>query len=455
MIDFDIVTKLIAILFSLLLFGQAYLIKRITGTYIHPAAIFALAWFLYTIIPLVILFKVPINLLSMIFVNMCVLGFAISSSPFNWRHGYRVNALKSYSRHSDFNSFFLNCLLCAASTFSVVFSTVSLASQGFSVSFNLFSLLQASGQFAALSGHNQLISNNWGSVAIFFTYSAAILGGLVYRYKINTLKKVITLLLAFTPAIYFTITQSSKLITFYSVGFFIGAMLLMKINSNRLRIFENVKIFRLFGIALVLLFVVSFSILSRGGGYVGVSGLGDAIERIYATFMNYAFAQLYAFSDFFSFFLGMESGTQYADDYYNYGYYTFKSVFDMFGGTKLFPPTYYYDSYQYHDTLSTNIFTIFRGLIYDFGMIGTIFAMFLIGLIAHSFFYAILVNRNAPISNSSFLVLVVFIQGTYLMSIFTARYSLLIFVVFCCIFLVNDQLSKTHFSITNRVLRKN
>jgi oligosaccharide repeat unit polymerase len=442
--DFDIFEKLLAILFSLLIFGQAYLVKRVVGTYIHPAAIFALAWFLYTIIPLVALFSVPINPLSILFIHMCVLGFTISALPFNWKQCYQANLLQIINRYDNYNSFFINCLLCVASIFSIVFATVSLKSQGFDVSFNLFEMLKSSGKFAALGGHNQLVSNDWNRFAMFFTYSSAILGGLVYRYKKNYVKKIITLMLAFSPAIYFAITQSSKLVLFHSIGFYIGAMLLMKIKSNNLRIFEEVKLIKISFVALFLISIISFSILSRDRNYIGVDGLGDVVGTVFPVLINYALGELYAFSDFFSYHLGMSSETaEYANDYYNFGYYTFKGVFDTFGGTKVWPSMYYTEAYSYKDIVATNIFTIFRGLIYDFGTIGTVFVMFVVGWISHGLFYVLLVARNSPISNSFFIVLIVFIQISYLLSIFTARYALLIFVVFCFVFFLNDKLNKS------------
>ena len=64
--------KFVAIALSLLIFAQAYSIRMAVGTYIFPACLFALAWFLFTFLPLVILFDVPVNPISILYLFNCV-----------------------------------------------------------------------------------------------------------------------------------------------------------------------------------------------------------------------------------------------------------------------------------------------------------------------------------------------------------------------------------------------
>ncbi len=458
--DYIIYEKVIAIIFSLCIFGQAYMCKRIFGTYIHPAAMFALIWFFYTIIPLLLLFSVPVNAFSVLFVFCCVLGFTCSSFIFGVR-GRDYFSCVQIDTHERYNTWFLNCLLVLVSSLSVIFSTLSLTSQGFRLSTNMQEILSISGEFAALRGNGLLNGSGYESVFVFLTYSSAILSGLVYTYKSSKFKRIIVLMLGFCPALYIVVTQSSKLILFFSIGFYFASILLVKIHQRRFSLLGIINYTYTFLAILCLIFVSSFSILSRDK--FDISGeLYFVVGHVISTFSNYAFAQIYAFSDFFSFYLGEASEVQYASDPEIFGYYTFKGAFDMFGQLGFFdvfgqpggrPDITYYSSYNYNDEVSTNIFTIFRGLLYDFGMLGSICVMFIFGVIANSFFYLLLNRGASPISGSGFLVFIIFVQGSYLFSIFSARYALLIFVVFSGVLFVNDLLVSNKIRSGRRLLR--
>lgn len=437
---YEITVKLLAIFFSFLIFAQAYLFRLTVGTYIHPAALFSLAWFFFTIIPLVVLFNVPVNPLAVLFILMCVWAFSLGSLPFNWAKAYKNNKLKTWNDYSKFNSKFINILLYLSSVSSIIFSTISMISYGYDLNSIIFNLIETSGQFAALRGKGDQESNVWVSVAIFFTYATPILGGFVYQHQNNIIKKITILFVAFFPAIYFMLTQSAKLVVFFAIGFYFASVLLMKIYSNNLFLFEKRYVLKMFGFALLLLPLLSVSILSRDH-FGDFDDIGMVMKIIFSTLSDYALGQPYAFSDFFSSYLGMKSEINYLNDYYTYGNYTFASLFELFGSDKVFPPGLYEDAYSYKDEVATNIFTIFRGLIYDFSGVGVLFFMFVIGFFIHAFFYLLLMSRNSWMACSVFIVSIVFFQGTYLFSVFMARYMYLILVSFFAILWINNKLS--------------
>jgi len=449
---FEIVDKALAIIFSLLIFAQAYLIRRVVGTYIFPAALLSLAWFFYTFIPLVVLFFVPVNPISVLYILVCVSAFSLSSLPFNWTQAYKTNTLKNFNDFSKFNSKFIHYLFYVSSFSSIIFSTISISSYDFDLYSILFNLLETSGQFAALRGHGHLEQKIWGSIAIFFTYATPILGGFVYCHQNNIIKKITILFVSFFPSIYFMLTQSAKLIVFFTIGFYFASVLLMKIYTNKLSLFSWQFILRSIGFALLLLPLISVSLLSRGG----IADLNDAekvLNQLFSSFSSYAFAQLYAFSDFFSFYLGMNSEVNYLNDFNAYGYYTFTSILNLFGGDKIFPPGIFEEYYFYEDVITTNIFTIFRGLIYDFGGVGVIIFMFAIGLVSHSFFYLLLRYRNSWMACIVFIVSIVFFQGTYLNSIFMARYMYLILIAIFAILWINNIFYVGKFPKASKLVR--
>lgn len=418
--------KLVAIIFSLTIFAQAYLIRRVVGTYIFPAALLSLMWFFFTFIPLIMLFAVPVNPIAVLYILVCITAFSLSSLPFNWASAYKKNKLKNVNDYSLFNSKFIHLLFYISCGSSILISTISMCAYGFDLYSIFFNLLETSGRFASLRGNGYLPPNNWGKIAIYFTYTAAIFGGFLYLNQNNSAKKAIILVFSFLHSIYFMLTQSSKLIVFYSIGFYFASVLLIKIYRNELSLFSWKLIFRLIGLTFILIPLISVSFLSRDT-FLALNDVEKIINHLFWTFKSYAFAQLYAFSDFFSFYLGMKSEANYLNDYYTLGSYTFTSIYNLLGGDKVFPHGVFVVPYVYKDVTATNIFTMFRGLIYDFSGLGVIIFMYTIGLIVHYFFYILLTYRTSWISCIVFILAIVTFQGSYLMSMFMARFMYLIF----------------------------
>jgi oligosaccharide repeat unit polymerase len=142
---------------------------------------------------------------------------------------------------------------------------------------------------------------------------------------------------------------------------------------------------------------------------------------------SYFFGSIYAFSDYFNSLIGLETVSQYInEEHLTFGYYSFKPIFEFFGGTKIFPIGYYEDSFNFKDTIQSNIFTYFRQLIQDFGVIGSIFFIFLMGCVVHLFYFFIYKLNRPFFSISVFFIFLVFLGMSYLTNIFTARSVIMI-----------------------------
>jgi oligosaccharide repeat unit polymerase len=447
---FVFVNKILAILISILILAQAYYIRKVIGTYVFPACLLCLAWFFYTIIPLTILFDVPVNPLSILFIFNCVSAFSLSALFFNWPQAFKANKLKNDNDVSKFDSKLIHYLFYISSACSIVCSTISVITNGFDLNSLIFNLMETSGQYAAMRGAGNLEYNLWGVLSIFFTYATPILGGLIYQQQQKSIKKWTVMFIAFIPSLYYMVSQSAKLIVFYSIGFYYASVLLKKIYMNKLDLFNRSLVLKMIGYSLLLLPLVSISFLSRQG-FSKFESTKDLVNIISYSGNSYALGELYAFSDFFSNYLGVNSQLTYIHDYNSYGYYTFTSIMNVLIGNKYFPPGTYEDGYYYKELFATNIYTIFRGLIYDFGSIGTICFMFVSGLVAHAFFYRLLKSRSSWVACSVFIITIIFIQGTYLASIFMARFIYLLLVVFVCIFWINNKYCKNN-NVRNRKL---
>jgi oligosaccharide repeat unit polymerase len=400
----------------------------------------SLAWFIFTFIPFTILFIVPVNPLSVLYIFVCVSAFSLSALPFNWRRAYKTNRLKSYNDYAQFNSRLMHYFFYISFVSSIVASTFCLISSGINLQSIIFNLMETSGYYASIRGKGAIEYGVWGVLGIFFTYATSILGGLISQQHQRGIKKWSLFFFTFAPAAYVMITQSAKLIFYYTIGCYFAAVLLKKIYSNKLDLFNWALLLRLMGYSLLIIPLLSVSMLSRNLNYELEAG--QLLSTLAPLINSYAFGEIYAFSDFFSYYLGVGSALTYIHDFNAYGYWTFKSIFDMFGGDKYFPPEFFLDSYYYKEVFATNIFTIFRSLINDFGGVGTIYFMFASGLVVHALFYRLLTSRRDWVACSAFMIAVVFIIGSYLLSIFVARWSLLLLVAFIFIFWINDRYCK-------------
>lgn len=259
-----------------------------------------------------------------------------------------------------------------------------------------------------------------GILGTFFTYLCPALGGL----QAGSGKKGHFFLLSIAPSLLAMITQSSKLMFLIGMCLYLSGTVIAKIFANDFsapRVRGGLKL--VVGIALIpTLVLVSF--VSRLG-VTDLNNLGDAIDPLIYSINSYTLGQVYAFADFFAFTIQHPSASVYKNDYYSFGAYTFASIFDMLGMGKDFPPGMFEETAWYSNTFETNIFTVFRGLIYDFGVIGSLVFIFAFGLVSHFFAYRTLTEKNAWLACSAYMAIIVFILMGYLISVFVARYLFL------------------------------
>lgn len=437
--------KFLAIFASLLILGQALYIRKIAGTFIIPAGLMALAWFFYTFIPLTVLFHVPVNPLSILYIGLCILAFSLSALHFNWKNAFEIYKNKNSNKNSRekllFDNNFILILFFISAFASVIFTTIETTKAGFSLHSIFTDIKQTSGQYAMLRFQGKLHYGITGILSIFFSYLTPMLGGLLLNHPSSKIRKFFYLGIAFGPSVYFMVIQSTKLAMFYSIGFFIAGLLLDKLYSKRFDLFYWAVVLK------VLLFVaiaLPFFIISQASRH-NMTGIVENTSASLTSLRSYALGATYAFSDYFSFYLGSPSQSKYINDFNSYGRYTFTSIYILFDSSKSFPAGTYYDYYYYKDYLATNIYTIFRGLINDFGSIGTLVFMYFSGLISHFFFYRLLIKENASLSSAVFIITIVFIEGTYLASIFMARFMYLLLIAIAFIFWTNNKLLKKTF----------
>ncbi|MGZ8189894.1 MAG: O-antigen polymerase [Methylococcaceae bacterium] len=430
----DIFYKCIALVFSLMILGNAFVIKRWVGTWLFPAGIFSLFWFMYTFFPLLFMFTVPINPWSVIFIWCCSLVFSLSTILFNWKRVFRRNSLKD-GADKYFNTRFLFITFYIFSFFSLPFFYLSMLSHGFSIHDMFFNIFETAGKYAQMRYTQAIEPNTYIKLSLVFSYLSITIGGLIFGVEKSKGKRVFILMIAFLPAIATMLFQSNKGLFFLFVALFFAGVMVTRIFNNYFYIFDKATVKVALLSLLVVVPAVVVSLLARG---LYSSGDSDYIlQKLTSYICTYAFAHLYAFSDWFTFAMGGRSVNNYSAQDLSFGFHTFTSFFKVLGDTREVPLGHYDEHYQYKELLKSNIYTIFRGLIMDFGVGGSILFMFISGMFLHLSFYCMLYYRKPVISVVLFMFMVGYFYITFIISIFVWNIIPLSMVLLSFILLLN------------------
>ena len=128
-----IATKLLALLFSVAFLGNAYVVRRIVGTWLFPAVIYSLWWFVVSFLPLVVMFTAPVNPWAVFY--MLAGSIVVSASGligFRWRDAVKRNALKP-SAAAYLNTRTLRWIFTAAALGAVPCFLLNMLRQGFTL----------------------------------------------------------------------------------------------------------------------------------------------------------------------------------------------------------------------------------------------------------------------------------------------------------------------------------
>lgn len=409
---FKVVNLFIA---SLFLVG-AWCSRRGVGVWLNPASIVFLFWFFYTAFPLLVAFEAPVNPLALIYILTFCLAFSLSGLVFPWSKAFVLNDHK-LSAQVYFDGGIYSLVFYIMATFSAIMIFLSVLQQGISIDQLIENPISAGGVYAGKRYSGEIVSSVYAQLGLQASYCTAILGGLIYGARSNGRSRKLILIFSFVPALLVMAMQSAKGLFFFSIFLFLGGILVTRIYNKNYTLID-VKDFRnLFMYGLLVLPVVIASFLSRG--LYQLDDLELLLNKLRFYLVTYSSVHLPAFSDWFSErFLG-ESLMSYRHDYLTGGFYTFMSFFQLAGDDRELPMGIYDEYYTYGDYVKGNLFTIFRGLINDFGLVGSVFFGFVLGLLCNMCYWRLLCKRESAFAVVFFIFFVAFIYQTYIISSLT------------------------------------
>lgn len=436
-----ILQKLLSIFFCFLILVNARICRYFFGSYLHPSSLFSLAWFFFTFIPIVFVYEVPLNPFAIFYIFSITLMFSLGAIPFPWKL-LKLNE-ENFNKKIDYlNSSFLRFSLVFSIIFSIIFSSMVIIENGFNFNQFLIDFVSTSAAFAKQRGTENINYGIYGVLSVFFTYFSALIGGVISFFKLSNLNKFKIYIISILPSVFVMVTQSSKIIFLISTIFFISSIFLLMVYKRKdlkITIKETAKI-GLFFLSLFPLIILTFILRE---GYNNFFNLNDALQTLKPPINSYFFGSVYAFADFFSYYTNSTSFSNYEIEYFQMGYYSFKPIFELFGGTKTFPVGYYPDYFSYNNIIATNIFTAFRGFIQDFGLIGTLLFFFIFSFLINLCYFKILNGKQEWFCSAIYIMFIAYLGLSFLLNIFTARYVFLIVLAFYLIMKINYSIIKS------------
>jgi oligosaccharide repeat unit polymerase len=416
--------KCLALVFSLMILGQAYLVRRRVGTWLFPACLFGLFWFGFTFVPLVVLLTVPIDPWGTGSILLCLMSFSFTAFLFPWSEAFKKNALKRQATPHVYESPFLRKVFYALSSVTLVCIVLDSLAQGISIHDLLYDLIATAAWYRNLDsfdglGLNITLYNRFSEILI---YDVAMLGGMLVSSTPTKWGRFRIIMFSFIPGVLLAVAHSTKWNLFACIASFYGGLLTHRVRQSNFCLFEKGVFKKAVLCIAILVPITAASFMSRG--LQNSEDSSFVRDKLVSMFASYSCGHLYAFSDWHRSYMAehwgfaKHSSMSYSREHTTYGMYTFTPLFRFFGGTKVLPTDASDDYYEYGDLLTTNISTIFRGLIQDFGLSGSLLFMFLMGFLIHWSFCAMLMNRKPVFTVTVFMFSIAFFYASFARSIF-------------------------------------
>ena len=430
--EYDVFSSTISLVLSLGLLVISVFAKNIVGTWINPSSIFAGFWFLFSVIPMIAGWGVPVNPAAIVFIILFLLAFSSSTLLFSW--GYALDCNKKKSRAEDvFDGKYFFYTLLFISVITIVCLVADLKKQELSFSDDLLGI---SAKYAGLRYSETLVQNIYIKFATVLSFPCVALAGLIGSATLSRIRCIISIFLGFMPSIFLIVFQGAKGSLFLSATLFFGSYLVVKIYNRELFVFSKKFLTRIFLALLIAFILVATSFITRGAG--GDDGDLDAmLGHLKYSFLSYSSGHLFAFSDWFTDRYFYKSDLGFLQEKWTLGFYTFMSIFQLAGDDRFVPLGVYDEYFDYQGMLTTNIYTLFRGLISDFSLFGSLIFALCWGFVSNALFYNLLLKRFSAFSIVFFIFSVaIFYQSLFVSSLtwisIPVSFLLLLIFIFVC-----------------------
>lgn len=425
--------RLLAYVFSIGLLGLAWLLRRGAGTWGTPAGLLCAYWFLFSFIPLVAVPGAPINPLSVAYIFLACLAFSVPAFLVRWRDCFQVNAGHVAVRDRLLDGRFVWILFLVSCPLSIFFVLTDLVIQGIGLRELIFNFFESANEYLSKRYEGEVQRNFFGQWGLILAHMASTTGGLLYASR-HTRRRSSVLVAAMLPSTAILLVQAAKGMFFLSIALILGGVWLYRTLMDMRPHVDIRGLFSYFRYVPAVLTLVIVSFLTRG--LYEMESTSEVLGVLLSYLRAYAFMHVYAFSDWFSFHLGQPSMLQYAAEPPALGFFSLIAIFRFLGSTKEVPPGVYDEYFFTEGANPGNLYTIFRGLITDFGLVGSLVSMLVGGYIVNAIYRHMLITPRPAVSVGVMFIYVNMLYTAYIVSAFmwltTLVVSVLTIALFVC-----------------------
>lgn len=435
----DTLDRPLSILLSLAILGLAVLLRKLTRSWATPACLFTMFWFLFTMLPLAALYFVPVSPFAVGYIFLACLAFSLPALTSNWQQLLLRNAQWAPQREAYLDSPFIRTVFALCCLTSVAFILVDLLVQGITLPEMIFNFFESSNTYLELRYEGDIKVNLFGQWGLILAYLCVIFGSLVHAGSRSPRLRALVLLMLMLPPILVMLMQAAKGLFFVAIAILLGGHLIHRLAHDQ-RPHVDVRGLAAYAKYIVVAApLVLLSFLARG--LYALDDSDAVIERLLAYLGSYAFLHLYAFSDWLMFATGQPASMAYdAEPSATLGYFTFIALFKLLGSTKIVPPGTYDEYFAFASLSPGNIYTIFRGLITDFGLPGSLLALTAMGAIFNAAYKRMLGAALPAVSVAAMFLFVQVLYSSYLISALIYNTAYLVFALSAVILIANRWL---------------
>lgn len=380
------------------------------------------------------MFEVPINPWAIAYISLLVIVFSWTFIFFNWKQAF-INNLDKPPTQEVYDTKLLRVTLWCSIVISIVSSIKVMLVQGFSLLELYDDIITVAAKYAVARYTSEVIYSAYGPLSLGFAYLSVLIAGLIFGSTTSRSRKK-WVLLAFLPSIIIVVTQSAKGSFFGSIFYFLGGILVTSIQENRLMLFKARILRIIFKISSFSIVLFVFSLLSRG--LQEEKDMGGFLERLRFLLASYFVAHLYNFSEWIGVYWDGFNNSKFDISHYYYGFYTFSSIYRFFGYEKETPDGIFDEYNNIQEKMESNVYSIFRGMVMDFGIVGSVLFIFILGVLVHLCFFVFLNSRKPVASTVMTIFMLAAFYYSFAISVFTWNIVVFILILFILLLKLNS-----------------
>jgi hypothetical protein len=416
-----------------------------TRCWSHPAVVFALFWCAAAALPIIAVPDAPSKVWAPLFLLAATMAFAAPSFFMDWERP-RVTAIGRRQLKTPIDRPWMIWMAFALQTLPVIFAVLNIEQQGFALSDVLTQPVMVACQYLGARYSGLIQPTIYSQLGTVLNYVGAPIVGILLAVRSKWLLRIPLFIVCFIPSLIAVTIYADKGTVFLTAALLLAGTVVGRMSmGNTALLTRNTIIGAVAGI-LIIVPIISVAMLNRGGGDCGdaertskimaelaeiatnSNRTGDLSHEGAANsalpgglsyyLRSYAFAHLFAFSDWFESYLGHDSIMTYDDPpHLTLGFWTGMALLENFYPNYDLPDGYYAEYFEIPGLIKTNIYTMYRGMIYDFGIVGSLLFVTGLGGVSAIAYRRMLNRASTPSAQAFYVFLAGMIYSSYIISI--------------------------------------